>query len=137
MVSVSVISAAEVDRVNILHARMDAMKRAVEELSVRPRLLFVDGSRELEGLNGTVQRPIVGGDGKVSVVAMASIVAKEVRDDIMRDMDEIYPCYGFGKHMGYATKEHLERLRIHGPCEIHRRSFKPVRDAESATRCVL
>lgn len=135
-VSISIMSAAEIDRVNIFHARMEVMRRAVEGLSVRPKLLFVDGSRELQGLDGIVQRPVVGGDGKISLIAMASVVAKELRDEVMREMDEVYPHYGFGKHKGYATREHLHGLKMYGPCEIHRRSFRPVQDSEDAIRPV-
>lgn len=125
---------AEIDAINILQARLAAMSRAVRALPVAPQLLFVDGNRPLTDLDWVPQRPVVRGDATISVVAMASVLAKERRDAEMRQMDQRFPGYGFTNHVGYPTKKHLERLRELGPSAIHRRSFRPVREAEERMR---
>ena len=117
----------EIDRLNILHATMLAMRRAVEGLRLLPQKVLVDGNR-LPTLRITAEA-IVGGDAKVASISAASILAKVHRDRLCVELDARYPNYGFATHKGYATAEHLEALRQHGACEIHRRSYAPVREA--------
>eukprot|EP00177_Eucheuma_denticulatum_P005442 GFKZ01009895.1.p1 GENE.GFKZ01009895.1~~GFKZ01009895.1.p1 ORF type:complete len:240 (-),score=31.75 GFKZ01009895.1:469-1188(-) len=131
-VGVGLVSSREIDSMNILQARLYAMRCAVENLKMKPEFLFVDGNRAVDGLNDVKQELVVGGDGKVSLIAMASVVAKERRDSIMRDMAQKFPGYGFEKHFGYCTRDHLKMLKQLGPCDIHRRSFRPVRDADES-----
>jgi len=121
------VSAAEIDRLNILQATLVGMQRAVEGLSPTPRLALVDGNRA-PSLTCTVQT-LVGGDGLEPAISAASIVAKVTRDRIMADLHDQFPGYGFDRHKGYPTADHLERLAELGPCEEHRRSFAPVREA--------
>jgi ribonuclease HII len=120
-------SVEEIDIMNILHASRLAMRRAVEALAVPPNLLLIDGDR---GIRSAIsQRTVVGGDARVACIAAASILAKVSRDDLMAALDAEHPGYGFARHKGYASPEHVERLRALGPCAAHRRSFLPVRDA--------
>lgn len=117
-------SVEEIDRLNILHATMFAMRRAVDGLHIQPTEVVVDGNRCPE-----VPYPVsavVGGDDRVQEIAAASIMAKVVRDRLMRYLDYRHPVYEFFKHKGYGTKVHMDALREHGPCEIHRHSFAPV-----------
>jgi ribonuclease HII len=123
-VSVAEIWVEEIDRRNIYQASLLAMQRAVEALDPRPDHVLVD-ARRIPGIVAA-QTPIVGGDGLDASIAAASIVAKVHRDAIMARLDGEYPGYGFGRHMGYATAEHLRALRRLGACPIHRRSFTPV-----------
>lgn len=116
----------EIDRLNIFHASMLAMRRAVEALAVKPQEAWVDGNACPSGL-GCPARAFVDGDALHKPICAASILAKTARDAEMRALHERYPQYGFDKHKGYATPEHLALLARHGPCEIHRRSFDPVR----------
>jgi ribonuclease HII len=120
----------EIDRLNILHATMLAMKRAVEGLSITPRLALIDGNR-CPQLN-VPSAPVVQGDAKVPAIAAASILAKVSRDREMSAFELIYPGYGIGGHKGYPTPVHLEALARLGPTPIHRRSFAPVRVAWEA-----
>ena len=116
---------AEIDRLNILHASMLAMRRAVEGLGVDPGLVRVDGNRAPE-LPWPVQT-LVGGDRLDPSISAASILAKTARDALMVGLHEHHPDYRFDVHKGYPTPLHLDLLRTHGPCEWHRRSFAPVR----------
>ncbi len=118
-------SVAEIDSINILHASLLAMRRAVDGLKIIPQLVLVDGNR-LPPWNYTA-RAIVGGDAQVAAIAAASILAKVSRDAAMQTLHEQYPDYGLDRHKGYPTKLHLECLRAFGPTPIHRRSFGPVR----------
>lgn len=118
---------AEIDKLNILHATMLAMQRAVEGLQVQPRLALIDGNRCPE--LAVPSSPVVKGDSQVPAIAAASILAKVTRDREMQALDVLYPGYGLAGHKGYPTAEHLEALRRLGPTPIHRRSFAPVRDA--------
>lgn len=118
---------AEIDRLNILHATMLAMQRAVEGLQVQPRLALIDGNRCPK--LAVPSAPVVKGDSQVPAIAAASILAKVTRDREMRVLDALYPGYGLAGHKGYPTAEHLDALRRLGPTPIHRRSFAPVRDA--------
>ncbi|AIR89787.1 ribonuclease HII [Pseudomonas cremoricolorata] len=118
---------AEIDRLNILHATMLAMQRAVEGLHVTPRLALIDGNR-CPTLS-VPAAPVVQGDSKVPAIAAASILAKVTRDREMSALEALYPGYGIGAHKGYPTPVHLEALARLGPTPIHRRSFAPVRVA--------
>lgn len=117
-------SVEEIDRLNILHATMLAMQRAVAGLSVRPTSALVDGNRcpQLE----IPSEAIVKGDGKVASIAAASILAKTARDAEMLVLHAQYPQYGFDRHMGYPTAAHFAALEAHGASPVHRRSFAPV-----------
>jgi ribonuclease HII len=128
--SVIEISPAEIDRVNILQATLLGMKRAVESLDPRPSLALVDGNRPPD-LPCAV-RTIVGGDALEPAISAASILAKVSRDRLMLDMHQRFPEYGFDRHKGYPTAAHMRVLAELGPCEIHRRSFAPVRNAMQA-----
>ena len=123
-------AAADIDRLNIFQATMQAMRLAVHGLPLMPGKVLVDGNRLPEGLACDAQA-LVGGDGLEPAIGAASILAKVWRDERMQALDERFPHYGFGRHKGYPTRDHLQALRRHGPCEEHRRSFAPVRDALS------
>ncbi|MBQ1351255.1 MAG: ribonuclease HII [Oscillospiraceae bacterium] len=111
----------EIESINILNARMLAMHRAIENLSVLPEFALIDGNRST-GI-ACPNRTIIKGDGESASIAAASVLAKVSRDRYMIEMDAVYPGYLFAKHKGYPTKAHYERLRQLGPCPIHRRSF--------------
>jgi ribonuclease HII len=136
--------ASEIDSLNILHATMLAMRRALLGLRVRPELVEVDGNR-LPNLdfNGVrlAGNAIVGGDALVEAISAASILAKVRRDEIMCHYDRLYPGYGFAQHKGYGTVLHRESLVRLGPCQQHRQSFRPISDMrrahESATAIEL
>ncbi len=115
----------EIDHLNILGATMLAMTRAVEGLSCRPERVLVDGNR-LPDLPCPGQA-VVGGDARVPAISAASILAKVARDREMERLDRRHPGYGFARHKGYPTREHLAALERLGPCPAHRRSFAPVR----------
>ncbi len=115
----------EIDQLNILHATMLAMQRAVAGLAVRPEQVLVDGNRAPDF--GIPAQAIVGGDGIEASISAASIIAKVARDDLMADYAQRFPHYGFEKNSGYPTKQHREALIEHGVTSIHRRSFAPVR----------
>ncbi len=125
-VGVGVASVAEVDAFNIRMATLLAMRRSLEALGIQPQGLLVDG-RDLIGVD-IVCEAVIDGDAKSQAVAAASIVAKVARDALMNEDDARFPLYGFSQNKGYGTPEHLEALRVHGPCPIHRRSFRPVRE---------
>ena len=114
-----------IDRDNIRRATLISMRRAVERLAVAPGVVLVDGLDRVPGL-ACAQHAVVDGDAKCLSIAAASIVAKVVRDRIMERLDRVYPQYGFARHKGYGTPEHLEALRTHGPCPLHRMSYAPV-----------
>jgi ribonuclease HII len=117
----------EIDSLNIFHATLLAMQRAVEGLGIRPKLALIDGNRCPQ--LAVPSAAVVQGDSKVPAIAAASILAKVSRDREMAVLELHYPGYGFAAHKGYATAEHLEALRRLGPTPIHRRSFAPVREA--------
>ncbi len=112
----------EIDEINILQATFLAMKRAVEQLSLRPSFVLVDGNREPD-LGDLPLKTIVKGDSLSANIAAASILAKVTRDRYMVEMDARYPQYGFAVHKGYGTQKHYEALRQYDACPIHRRSF--------------
>ena len=117
----------EIDRLNILHATMTGMVRAVKGLPQVPKLALIDGNRVPVGLPCPA-RAEVKGDGRFTCIAAASVLAKTARDRHMVKMAEDYPEYGFERHFGYPTPEHFALLRKFGPCPIHRKSFAPVRE---------
>ena len=117
-------SVAEIDELNILHATMLAMSRAVEGLSVQPDFVFVDGNR-LPKLSMKAQS-VVKGDSLVAEISAASILAKVTRDNEMLTLDAEYPEFGFAAHKGYPTKAHFAALEAYGITPHHRRTFKPV-----------
>ena len=118
---------SEIDRLNIANATYVVMGRALQQLAPLPDHALVDGL-PVPGLPCS-STAIVQGDGRSLSIAAASIVAKVVRDGIMRQLDGIYPRYGFAKHKGYGTKQHMKALLDYGPSPVHRMSFRPVRDA--------
>ena len=118
-------SVEEIDRINILRASLTAMRRAIQALHVRPGEVCVDGIHRPPGYSRC--RTMVQGDRHVPEISAASILAKTARDAEMREMCERFPGYGFSHHKGYSTPEHLAALKVLGPCQIHRRSFEPVR----------
>ena len=111
----------EIDEINILQATFLAMRRALEQLSIQPELALIDGNRETEF--GIPVRTVVHGDSLSASIAAASILAKVTRDDMMMQMAQMYPQYGFEIHKGYGTKAHYAALTEHGPCPVHRMSF--------------
>ena len=122
--AIGVCTPSEIDEFNILQASLLAMRRAVETLATIPQLVKVDGNRcpELR----IPAEAIVGGDDSVPCISAASIVAKVHRDAEMKRLHEKFPLYGFDRHKGYPTPEHLAALDAHGACEVHRRSYAPV-----------
>ena len=124
--AVAFASVEEIDRINILQASLLAMQRAVEALELTPRLALIDGNR-CPRLT-CVAEAVIGGDALVPVIGAASILAKVARDREMLWLDACHPGYGFARHKGYPTRDHVAALRKLGPCEQHRRSFRPVRE---------
>ena len=124
--SVARVEAAEIDEMDILNARMLAMQKALDGLTLRPDLALIDGNRD-HGSRYAIEIPhrlIVGGDGKSASIAAASILAKVSRDRyVSTELDAKYPQYQFAKHKGYGTKLHYEMLNQYGPCPEHRRTF--------------
>jgi len=124
-VSIGRASPSEIDDINILHATMLAMQRAVEGLLITPDFVFVDGNR-CPALK-MPSEAIVKGDLRVAAISAASIIAKVTRDREMVELDKQYPQYGFAKHKGYPTKAHFEAIQTHGVTVEYRKSFKPVK----------
>jgi len=124
-----VVGARTIERDNIRRATLAAMRRSVLLLSVTPEIVLIDGLDTVPGL-ALEQRAVVDGDATCLSIAAASIVAKVVRDRIMERLDGVWPQYGFAKHKGYGTPEHLAALRAHGPCPLHRRTYAPVIELE-------
>ncbi|MDF1545658.1 MAG: ribonuclease HII [bacterium] len=123
--AIGIIDNESIDKMNILRASLMAMRKAVMDLKKAPSVVLVDGNQPIPNLEYP-QFSIVRGDAQCRSIAAASIIAKVTRDRIMENYQALYPSFSFSKHKGYPTAEHLEELREHGPCEIHRRSFKPV-----------
>ena len=119
--SVGLVEPARIDEINILQATYEAMRLAVSQLKVKPTVL-VNDAVTIPGIS-IPQVPVIKGDAKCISIAAASILAKVTRDRIMEEMDARYPEYGFARHKGYGTKEHMDAIREYGPCSIHRRSF--------------
>ena len=125
--SIAWASPQEIDELNILHATMLAMQRAVSQLSVVPQFALIDGNRCPPGLP-CASEAIIKGDLKEPAISAASILAKVYRDREMAELDQRYPDYGFARHKGYPTPEHLAALEALGALPEHRRSFRPVRE---------
>jgi ribonuclease HII len=125
-VGIGVVDIADIDRLNIYHAALEAMRRAVEALPEPPDHVVVD-ARRIPNLT-MPQTPLIDGDARCYSVAAASIVAKVARDRMMRELHELYPQYGFRENMGYGTPRHLAAIEQYGPSPVHRRSFAPVRE---------
>lgn len=122
---------AEIDRLNILAATLLAMRRAILGLPLWPQGVLVDGNRlpDLDFFGASIPgEPVIGGDARIASISAASILAKVSRDRMMSATDRLYPGYGFARHKGYGTAEHLETLGRLGPCAQHRWSFRPLRD---------
>jgi len=134
--AIAVVEAAEIDRVNIFQATMLAMTRCVadlcQQLSTHPQIVLIDGNQTPQGRCADWQWParaIVGGDGIEPAISAASILAKEYRDRLMIEAAKNHPHYGWERNKGYGTPQHMEALRMHGPTDLHRRSFAPVAQA--------
>ncbi|QSX41866.1 ribonuclease HII [Shewanella cyperi] len=125
-VSVGRASPAEIDELNILHATMLAMQRAVAGLAIQPEQVVVDGNRTPDF--GLPAHAVVKGDGLVAAISAASVIAKVTRDREMAELHARHPQYGFAAHKGYPTAAHFEALSLHGVLPEHRRSFRPVRE---------
>lgn len=114
----------EIDTINILQASLLAMKRAIHRLTITPELVLIDGNKAPE--LDYPSRTIIDGDALEPAISAASIVAKVLRDRLMRMLDKKYPQYGLAKHKGYGTEQHIKAIQQHGPSRIHRHSFTPV-----------
>ncbi len=123
-VAVSAAGPREIERTNILRASLRAMATAVARLAVPVDYLLIDGNQPLS--LDLPQAPIVSGDSLCASIAAASIVAKVLRDRLMERLDRRFPHYGFARHKGYPTREHIAALRLHGPCHLHRRTYRGV-----------
>ena len=121
----AVVGPRAIDRHNIRRASLEAMRRAVCRLRIAPELVLVDGLDVVPGMR-CAQQSVVSGDATMLSIAAASVVAKVVRDRIMSHLDRVWPQYGFARHKGYGTPEHLAALALHGPCPLHRYSFQPI-----------
>lgn len=124
--AVSAVNAREIERLGILKASIKAMVQAVQKLNLIPEMLLVDGNQPLPLIYP--QHPVIHGDARCPSIAAASVLAKVHRDRLMMDYHRQFPQYNFARHKGYATPEHLEALRIWGPCSLHRRNFKGVKE---------
>ncbi len=124
--SVGLATVEEIQKLNIYHASMLAMRRALEGLEIKPDHVLVDGYT-IPNTN-LAQTGVIGGDSKSASIAAASVLAKVARDDIMDQLNILYPQYGFNRHKGYGTREHLDALDKFGPCPHHRQGFAPVKD---------
>lgn len=122
--AIAQVEAEEIDRINILEATKKAMRLAISQLNPSADFLLIDAV-QLKTLF-IPQKAIIHGDAISASIAAASIIAKNYRDNLMQELDKVYPNYGFAKHVGYGTKVHFEALRTHGACEIHRKSFRGV-----------
>lgn len=127
---VGIVGPEKIDRINIRQASFLAMREALEQLSTPPGFVLVDGFPIPR--YSVPHRGIIQGDAKSAHIAAASIIAKVTRDAMMEKWDALYPEYGFSRHKGYGSPEHLQALRQYGPCPLHRRSFAPVRELEAA-----
>ena len=130
--SIAEVSVEDIDRLNIFHASLLAMRKAVEGLSIQPDKVLVDGKFVPPNLRVNQTEAVIKGDTKVPAISAASIIAKVYRDKKMTNLAATYPHYGFAQHKGYPTKQHLAALHTYGPCAIHRKSFGPVRNTSKA-----
>jgi len=125
-VGVGIVDAGDIDRINILQASRLSMAMAVSKLDPSPDYLLIDGKHDIPAEQP--QMPIVKGDARSISIAAASIIAKVSRDRIMRQYHKQFPQFGFDRHKGYPTKAHREAIALHGPCSIHRRTFRGVKE---------
>ncbi len=125
-IGIGVVSEKVIDKINILQATRKAMLTAVSEMNKIPDYLLIDGIHTID--SEIMQSAIKKGDGLSTSIAAASIIAKVTRDRIMYKYNKLFPQYMFARHKGYGTKEHLNLIRLHGPCNIHRKSFKGVKE---------
>ena len=123
-IGVGIVSCYEIDKINILESTYKAMKMSLGKLKPVPDEALIDGFPLTTQI--IPNRGIIKGDEIIDVIKAASIIAKVTRDNIMLDYDIKYPLYGFKNHKGYGTKEHIKMLHLHKPCDIHRKSFRPV-----------
>ncbi len=121
-----IVSVEVIERINILQASLTAMKQAIENCDRPPDLLLIDGNQNVD--HSADQWTLVGGDGKSLSIAAASVLAKVTRDRIMLDCHEDYPQYEFDRHKGYPTKRHREKIKQFGPCPLHRKTFRGVKE---------
>lgn len=128
---VGVASVKDIEELGIVGATFLAMHRAIEQCAQPTDILLIDGKAKLRGYSGE-QVAIVGGDDLCYAIAAASIVAKEARDEYMREVAKDFPHYGFQRHVGYGTRSHLQALDTHGPCPLHRSNFEPIRNRISS-----
>ncbi len=126
----------EIDRVNVLQASLLAMQRAVRTLRTQPGVVLVDGDATIPHL-GISQRSIVNGDALVPAISAASVLAKSFRDRLMDHLEKRYPGYGFSRHKGYGTADHLQVLKTLGPSPMHRMTFKRIKTEPKELRCRL
>ncbi len=120
--SVGIVDQKTIDEINILNATKLGVKLALEGLKIKPEIIMVDALSNMDTL-GIPYISVIKGDAKNYCIAAASIIAKVTRDRIMREWDEIYPVYGFAKHKGYGTAEHIKAIKDNGPCILHRETF--------------
>jgi ribonuclease HII len=124
-IGIGISSVEEIDLINIYRASREAMLSALKQLKVKPEYILTDAMpMEID----TPMQAIIKGDAKSVSIAAASIVAKTTRDAYMLEMDKLFPQYGFAKHKGYPTKDHLEALKTYGPTPIHRKTYQPVKE---------
>lgn len=123
--SVGVVSEETIDEINILQASLLAMRQAVDSLKIRPDFLIIDGKFTISDFPIS-QLAIPKADQRIFSVSAASVIAKVTRDRLLAELDIKYPNYGFAKHKGYGTKDHIAAIEKHGPCKIHRKSFSPI-----------
>jgi len=123
--AVSVIDPVEIDQLNIFRATMKAMRECLQALDPQPSVVLVDGNQKPQ--SGLREQALIKGDAKSASIMAASILAKVTRDQIMLDLHQQYPQYGFDEHKGYGAPKHLEAIEKYGPCPLHRRSFEPVK----------
>ena len=124
--AIGVATTEEIESHNILGASLLAMRRAVEGLKMQPHLCLIDGNQKAR--TACREITVIDGDARCPSIAAASVIAKVARDRAMAELAALYPAFGFENHKGYGTPEHQRALTLHGPCPIHRRGFKPIRD---------
>lgn len=119
---VGIVDQKEIDKINILNATKKGLTMALKEMKIKPERILVDALTDIDTL-GIPYKSIIKGDAKCYSIAAASIIAKVTRDRIMREWDKVYPEYGFEKHKGYGTSQHIQAIKEIGPCPIHRKTF--------------